>query len=642
MKKTLCKRVAELALLFVGTLPVLAADRHVLNTQVPSSASNLPMLQRMPATDILHLAIGLPLRNPAVLSNLLQQLYDQHSTNYHRFLTPDQFAEQFGPTENDYQSVIAFAKSNRLEVVRTYGNRALVDVDGQASDIEKAFQVHLGFYQHPTENRQFFAPDTAPSVDAGLSVLFISGLDNYKIPRPHGHVVQAGQTRRSTPNGGSYSNGAYIGSDFRNAYLPGTQLTGAGQVVGLFELQGYTPGDVQAYESAANISPQVPVVNVLASYGAGTNVQNWECVSDIELAIAMAPGLKQVSVYEGNNSSSIIAAIATTNTASFPLPKQVSCSWDVDGDTSIEQGLIQLAMQGQSFLYALGDNGAYANGALGGTEQDLLYMTAVGGTQLFMNGAGLSYNREVVWHDSPGTNFQYFSTAGGILPSDPIPFYQQTINMTLNQGSSQDRNVPDVALVSRDIEIVYTSANANGSPHTGNFGGWVGTSASAPLWAGIIALVNQQTAAQGKPPVGFLNPALYEIAQSTLYASCFHDITNGNNSWYNSANGTGSDNLYNAVPGYDLCTGWGSPASVNLINALVGYAGPVFVNFNYTGSPKNGQYNTPYNTLAAGVSAVANSGTIFIETAGSSAETMTITKPMTITAQTGAATVGHN
>jgi subtilase family serine protease len=245
----------------------------------------------------------------------------------------------------------------------------------------------------------------------------------------------------------------------------------------------------------------------------------------------------------------------------------------------------------------------------------------------------------VVWQDNPGTNFQYFSTAGGVLTSDPIPFYQQSISMTQNQGSTQYRNVPDVALVARDIEIVFTSANTNGSPQTGTFSSWVGTSASAPLWSGIIALANQQAATQGQPPVGFLNPALYEIAQSTLYASCFHDITNGSNAWNNPANGTGSGNLYNAVPGYDLCTGWGSPASLGLINALVGYAGPVFVNFNYTGLPQNGQYGTPYSTLSAGVSAVANYGTIFILNGGSSAPTPGIFKPMTITAQGGAATI---
>ena len=100
---------------------------------------------------------------------------------------------------------------------------------------------------------------------------------------------------------------------------------------------------------------------------------------------------------------------------------------------------------------------------------------------------------------------------------------------------------------------------------------------SSDLWAGLMALVNQQAAANGKPPVGFLNPALYDIAGGPLYAVCFHDITTGNNSWTNTSAGTTSGNVYYAVPGYDLCTGWGTPASTALINALVGFSGPKFV-----------------------------------------------------------------
>ena len=114
MNKKLFGMAAGLAL-FV--LPALAADRHILNTQVPAESARLPMLSRLPATNRLHLAIGLPFRNQDILTNLLRQLYNPGSTNFHRYLTPDLFAEQFGPTEQDYQRVKDFAESNRLEVV---------------------------------------------------------------------------------------------------------------------------------------------------------------------------------------------------------------------------------------------------------------------------------------------------------------------------------------------------------------------------------------------------------------------------------------------------------------------------------------------------------------------------------------------
>jgi subtilase family serine protease len=162
-----------------------------------------------------------------------------------------------------------------------------------------------------------------------------------------------------------------------------------------------------------------------------------------------------------------------------------------------------------------------------------------------------------------------------------------------------------------------------------------GTSCAAPLWAGFTALANQQATSEGKPTIGFANPAIYDIAQSPLYATCFHDITTGNNTW------SGSPSEYYAAKGYDLCTGWGSPNGLALINALAGFSGPVFVDFNYSGSPQNGNYDTPYNTIANGVSGVTPGGTIIIKTAGSSTETPTISKPMTITASDGAATIGQ-
>jgi hypothetical protein len=148
-----------------------------------------------------------------------------------------------------------------------------------------------------------------------------------------------------------------------------------------------------------------------------------------------------------------------------------------------------------------------------------------------------------------------------------------------------------------------------------------------------MALVNEQAAAEGKPSVGFANPAIYDIGASSLYATCMHDITSGNTTW------SGSPNQYYAATGYDLCTGWGSPNGAALINALDNFT--VFVNFNYTGSPQNGNYTTPYQTVSQGVAGVTPGGTIKIQTSGTSNETLTISTPCTITATNGAATVGQ-
>ena len=144
-------------------------------------------------------------------------------------------------------------------------------------------------------------------------------------------------------------------------------------------------------------------------------------------------------------------------------------------------------------------------------------------------------------------------SSGGISSRYAIPPWQQPVSMAANMGSTNQRNFPDVAIVGNNILVLY----GNGKSETAH-----GTSCSAPLWAGMTALINEQGAAFGHPPVGFLNPALYDIAQGSNYSDCFNDIITGNN-FSNT-----STNLFTAVTGYDLCSGWGTPAGQPLIDAL--------------------------------------------------------------------------
>jgi uncharacterized repeat protein (TIGR01451 family) len=570
MRKTLLTIGLGLALSSVTTFSSPAADagRVMLPGHVPAGLSGLQSKGRLPATTNLDLAIGLPLRNREALTNLLQQLYDPASPNYHHFLTPEEFTAQFGPTEQDYQAVIDFAKANGLAVDRTHPNRMLLDVSGKTAAIEKALHVTLRTYQHPKEARDFFASDVEPSVPSGLSIQDISGLDNYRRPHPNYKFKPAAQpsspTANATPNAGSGPSGNYIGNDFRNAYVPGTSLNGSGQTVGLVQFDGYDSSDIVAYENLAGRT-NIPLQNVLIDGFSGVPTGNGgevEVSLDIEMVVSMAPALVKVVVYEGDpynfHPNDVLNRIATDNSA-----KQISCSWGWTGGPSrtTDQIFQQMAVQGQTFFTASGDSDAYPAGTVDdpfnfGTPSDSPYLTSVGGTTLTMSGSGGAWSSETVWNWGLvyGSAYDGVGSSGGYSSYYPIPSWQTNINMTLSQGSITTRNFPDVALTADNVYVIAD----------GGFGyrGVGGTSCAAPLWAGFTALVNQQATNNGHTAVGFLNPAIYVIASGTNYHACFHDITTGNNTW------SSSPTLFYAVSGYDLCTGLGTPSGTNLINAL--------------------------------------------------------------------------
>jgi len=544
-----------------------------LHGHVPAIVSQLRAEGNVPADTNLNLAIGLPLRNREALTNLLEQIYDPSSTNYHHYLTSEEFTEKFGPTREDYEMVLNFAKVSGFRVTGTYPNRMLLDVTGKASDVQKAFHVTLRTYHHPTENRDFFAPDTEPSVPAALPLLDIGGLDNLR--QPHSHyklkpavksVQSAGSPATPAPNAtaGSGPFGNYIGDDFRNAYVPGTSLNGSGQRVALVQFDGYLSNDITAYETLAGRT-NIPLQNVLIDGFSGVPTGNGgevEVSLDIEMLVSMAPALSRIIVYEGNPfvfaPNDVLNRIATDNRA-----HQVSSSWTWTGGPSAttDQIFQQMALQGQTYFVASTDFDAFPPGLVDnpffpGTPADSPYVTSVGGTTLTMNGAGASYSAETVWNwdirYGPAADGE--GSSGGFSSFYSIPSWQTNINMAARGGSTTFRNFPDVAMTGDDVYVI-----ADGGLQYIGVGG---TSCATPLWAGFLALVNQQGASIGHPAMGFLNPAVYNIANSAAYNNCFHDTTTGNNTW------SGSPNLFYATNNYDLCTGLGTPTGTNLINAL--------------------------------------------------------------------------
>lgn len=535
---------AQIALSLWLATPAQSADRQVVHSQAPAVAARLQPIGLLPDTTRLNLAISLPLRNQAALAGLLRQLYDPKSPNFHRYLTPAEFAEQFGPTKQDYQALMDFAGANHFNVTHTHPNRTLLDVSATVADIRRALRMNIKVYQHPTEGRTFYAPDADPSVDIGVAVLAIKGLDNVILPHANLRQTPVQPSGSPQPLAGSGTNGYYLGKDFRAAYVPGVSLDGTGQTAALVEFDGYYTNDITRYEQTPTPNLRaVPLTNVLVDGGSGTpGVNNREVALDIEMLIAMAPGLSRIMVYETRlfqSADDLFNQIATDD-----LAAQVSCSWSFTPDATADQVFQQYAAQGQSLFIASGDNGAYPAGFGNGLVDDP-YATIVGGTQLSTSGAGGGgpWQAETVWNSSGGGSSSYYA----------IPDWQTGVAMSSNQGSTAFRNFPDVAICASNVFITYND---------GSHGGVVGTSCGAPLWAGFTALLNQQAALSGNPSVGFLNPAIYALARGPGYAASFHDITVGNNT------NSSSPSNYFAVPGYDLCTGWGAPNGSNLINAL--------------------------------------------------------------------------
>ncbi|HTA77439.1 MAG TPA: protease pro-enzyme activation domain-containing protein, partial [bacterium] len=514
------------------------------------------------ANETLSLSIGLPLRNQDELQQFLTDLYDPHSPLYHHFLTPQEFDARYGPDDSDYQAVIDFAKSHNLTVINTYTDHLFVPVQGAVSDIQKAFHVRMNHYQRK-DGTEFHAPDQDPTVDLDVPLSHISGLENYRIPKPalSANTIYSISQHQSasslnSPNSGTGASGSFLGSDFRKIYIPclSNTVQGAAQTVALVEFDRYYTADITSYTTAASFtSALVSPISVNGYVTSGTPDDPNGCVEvslDIEMVLCMSQSA-QINVYEEQNGSDaniLLNQIATDNTA-----KSIGCSWSNFGDGSTSAIFDKFAAQGQSFFQASGDTGAYITGdnpaTVLGPMNITSKMTIVGGTEVTTSGSGGVLGTptpEIVWNNGG-------ASSGGICNTAllPIPTYQVPFINIANGGSSTYRNLPDVAWTAYNIEVY---ANA------GTIYQVRGTSAAAPLWAGFMALINEQAGV--KAPLGFLNPSLYFLAKN-FYNNDFNDITSGNNN----TSGSGSK-VYSAVTGYDLATGLGSP-KCNLIADII-------------------------------------------------------------------------
>ena len=559
----------------------------------------------------LQLSANLALRNQDQLNTLLHDLYDPSSPNYHQFLSVAEFAQRFGPTTDQQQAVENYLTQQGFTITQTYANHLVIDFSGPESLAEQTFGVTINDYQSPL-GRDFFANANVPTIPAYLAnfVSFIGGLDNANqfyhppITSPRGNPALHPNAGASCPTAGVSSGGgggifgglggnqvSYIPNQFAKAYnydgLHSAGLQGAGQTVGVFELDGYSPSDVQTYTQCFG-GGSVPISNViLDGFNGQPGAGAVEVELDMEVIMSMAPKLSKMIVYEAPNTTQgyndEFARIVSDRT---PV---ISVSW---GDCEKNMGqpeaqqenkfFQEAAAQGQSILVASGDSGSSSCFQLGGTSFDTSlnaddpaaqpFVTAVGGTTLSLNSDN-SYQSEHVW------NGGLFGGAGGggISQFWKQPTWQKGPG-TQNQYSNGMRETPDVSLDADPASgyPMYCTAGSScsGGGVGGTGGGWItigGTSAAAPMWAAMVVLTNEEAAQQGKKPMGFLNPALYAIGSGSHYSSDFHDITPPSDTTTPSNNDEIGFNggAYPVTNGYDMATGWGTFNATKLAADLV-------------------------------------------------------------------------
>ncbi|CAN7605722.1 S53 family peptidase [Trinickia sp. LjRoot230] len=476
-------------------------------------------------------------------------------------LTREAFAQHFGAAESDLAQVQAFAKKYDLHVDQVDAAASTVILSGTVEHFQHAFGVELSHYEHPKLGR-FRGRVGYVTVPAELSgiVTAVLGLDDRPQARPHFRTRPAIEPRRATPEAETFTP-LQLGQLYN---FPSHD--GSGQCIGVIELGGgYTSSDLTQYFAALGVSaPTIVPVSVAGGKNSPTGEANGpdgEVTLDIEIAGALAPGAKIAAYFAPNSDAGFIAAVKQAIHDRTNKPSVISISWGAPESSWTPQAIAQFnqALQeatalGVTVCAAAGDSGS-SDQAAGGEDVDVVdfpasspYALACGGTRLRARGAGgagLSIESEVVWNDGASGG----ATGGGVSAQFPVPAWQNTLKVTRASGQHvalAGRGVPDVA--------------ADASPSSGYLvlvGGQQiavgGTSAVAPLFAALFARI---IAATGKP-VGLVQPALYRAAN----AKAFHDITQGNN---------GS---FFAAPGWDACTGLGSPDGSKIAAALGGAAG---------------------------------------------------------------------
>lgn len=480
-----------------------------------------------------------------------------------QYLTGEEYERQYGADPQDMERVAEFARSHGLQVVEQSAARRSVVLSGTVQAAEAAFGVTLEDYEYPQGTyRGRVGPVSIPA-ELGDIVEGVFGLDNRPFAKPHFSRRAAGAAGATT----------FTPPALAHLYNFPSGVDGTGQTIGIIELGGgYRPADLRAYfKRLALPTPRVTSVSVdhARNHAVGSpDSADGEVVLDIEVAGAVAPGAN-IAVYFAPNRTdqNFLDALTTAIHDAKHKPSVISISWG-GPESAASQAFMQqfdAALQSATLLgitvcAASGDDGAADERADTWDGQPHVdfpsaspWILSCGGTSLKASGGAIT--AETVWnqHSADPQSHSFGATGGGISQFFPVPAYQQGISLPApaGTGGKSGRGVPDVA--------------GDADPATGYdvlvdgqfLQGFGGTSAVAPLWAGLIALISQGLGTRA----GFVNTLLYSRAQA---AGAFHDITQGDNKVGPNAVG------YSATAGWDACTGLGTPDGQKILAALKG------------------------------------------------------------------------
>ena len=471
-------------------------------------------------------------------------------------LSREEFKAKYGADPKDVAKIDAFAHEHGLDVGEVNMAGRTVVLSGTVQAMSEAFSVTLQMYDHPSGAYRGRTGSLQIPADLKGIIQGVFGLDNRPQARPHMRPIHE--------QGGAWHNSqqgvSYLPTQVAKLYDYPASVNGQGQCIAIIELGGgYKSSDLTAYFKQLGIkTPKIAAISVGGAHNSPTgdpNGPDGEVMLDIEVAGAVAPAAQIAVYFAPNTDAGFLQAVSTAIHDSVRKPSVVSiswggpeASWTTQALTAFDQAFQAAGALGVTVTVAAGDNGSSDGVNDGLAHVDFPASSpnvlACGGTRLI--GSGQTITSETVWNDGASGG----ATGGGISAFFiPPPAWQSNINLpaSVNPGAKPGRGVPDIA---GDADPV-TGYQVRVDGQNTVIGG---TSAVAPLWAGLVALFNQSLGNS----VGYLNPWFYTNVISAPGA--FHDITSGNNG------------AYQARVGWDACTGLGSADGAKIQGALTGKA----------------------------------------------------------------------